>query len=1194
MPRLLLSIMLLHLIAANAADIEGGVVEFFYGENDGGGALTCNGKQMDVKTPTICGHDNLGKLLISRMGWSGNTALLSENGTISGNCAKSLIANPIKGQYNLTPNCLPGAENGGGGDTTRIDATGQILVDEWYSDLPWHQKLSTKDSNLIDTPFVMPFEALPHGVCQSAKSQIEKSRCMLRYGVVNIMALHRTDTLYKPNETPKGQYCQDNNCVEVKIKVQRFHTLTDNKAGYQADVIRNNSWPNQDERRIPSLGFAITEATIFAPWLPWYTGHYCAVTKDNIADSVCYEDYFTTQLQAPADTSINEAWLKDAPALFVPSGTERGYTRFCKSGNDACLLYLGKVDWIKGADEPQISGCGSDPLDNCKKEVTEKTDNLVKQFNFSIRQFRDEGRFPWNESSIDLTKDIHSNPFIGFYDLKRYSENGGGTPAASLFKGSHYVLPQKCTQQSFLGARQGKTEDIEHLKDCALNFEIHTSGFHELWKELWGGKLDDAAISEISNALPGSSANQYGRTMFMYAGIPEQHVPASFTLLDDGMSIHDKMYTGSIYTQYLPVVNPADQTLYSKSYTDAFWHAFFMSNHMNQTPNHFIRGLRGRTLWHNEYRSNIMYESAEHGGYLKNTKFEPILKHVDFPAGFQAKDSTTPFHGNTCDACHIRNGSGVPLMPNGQLPQIHQDKGMNPNFIINHDYTYSNKELPSMKMVLFDLNDTSDHLDACDDNNNSIFKPVQLSSDRFYTNKVMNFYGNSFHVNQKNKLPTYQMEYQAISGKDGYEIVDKTKRGKKLPHQPKRVNIKQIETGAACKELAEKPKTVGSDSWPSNCSDVSGAAISKAIDERKVGFMHLLGRRLGNTPLLEIIPDAAVIEAQQLQVRTMGDTKLSGCYSLAPGTRGGDKVSYRSCLSGKLGSGKQDCYLGRFGWIGDRASLEDQIANAAIVEMNITSKEGYTDIKTEAANYKQWVRYNQSSCGPADATCQKGQANSDITEQEINDMATYQRWVGIPNRSEYQVSNKKVQQGEVIFNGLKCNSCHVIKKIAFIPNDNMLPNEDRTHLQRLKIQGDKPDYPFIAYLGTDLLMHDMGYLSQVAKAPENVNIRNDDGTVKDEYKTYVQHIRTPALKGLRFNQFVTDANHNSKVPIESKQADKIIPGCDFLLHDGRACDAIEASYLHDGPIIKKLGTIEALNQLSDEKLEQLRAFLYSL
>jgi CxxC motif-containing protein (DUF1111 family) len=130
--------------------------------------------------------------------------------------------------------------------------------------------------------------------------------------------------------------------------------------------------------------------------------------------------------------------------------------------------------------------------------------------------------------------------------------------------------------------------------------------------------------------------------------------------------------------------------------------------------------------------------------------------------------------------------------------------------------------------------------------------------------------------------------------------------------------------------------------------------------------------------------------------------------------------------------------------------------------------------------------------------------------------------------------------------------------------------------------------PFLSYLGTDLLMHDMGYLSQVGLT--KTVIRNSaDGTVLPEYKNFVQKIRTPALKGMRFNRFVTDAQKNTN-------ADKK-PACDFLMHDGRACDAIEAAFMHDGPAIRKLGIIEALSALSimsAPQLDQLRAFLYSL
>jgi hypothetical protein len=76
-------------------------------------------------------------------------------------------------------------------------ATGEILVDEWYTDLPWHQKLSTLDSNLIDVPFVLPFEALPKEYRDRKNCAAEPARCMLRYGVFDVMGMHRTDTVYR-------------------------------------------------------------------------------------------------------------------------------------------------------------------------------------------------------------------------------------------------------------------------------------------------------------------------------------------------------------------------------------------------------------------------------------------------------------------------------------------------------------------------------------------------------------------------------------------------------------------------------------------------------------------------------------------------------------------------------------------------------------------------------------------------------------------------------------------------------------------------------------------------------------------------------------------------------------------------------------------------------------------------------------
>src|SRR5262249_45107949 len=153
---------------------------------------------------------------------------------------------------------------------------------------------------------------------------------------------------------------------------------------------------------------------------------------------------------------------------------------------------------------------------------------------------------------------------------------------------------------------------------------------------------------------------------------------------------------------------------------------------------------------------------------------------------------------------------------------------------------------------------------------------------------------------------------------------------------------------------------------------------------------------------------------------------------------------------------------------------------------------------------------------------------------------------------------------------LKCNTCHVIRKIDIEPGDTML---SRAFRDRLAKRVDAAARPFLSYIGTDLLMHDMGYLSQVGDP--GMPFRDaDTGVVLAGFENYVQKIRPPPLKGLRFNRFVTDSHNNTK-----KQGD---PACDFLLHDGRACDAMEATYLHDGPAIKKLKVIEELNKLSVE------------
>jgi hypothetical protein len=271
--------------------------------------------------------------------------------------------------------------------------------------------------------------------------------------------------------------------------------------------------------------------------------------------------------------------------------------------------------------------------------------------------------------------------------------------------------------------------------------------------------------------------------------------------------------------------------------------------------------------------------------------------------------------------------------------------------------------------------------------------------------------------------------------------------------------------------------------------------------------------------------------------------------------------------------------------------------------MNMTTRQGYRLLYGNASEPFP-IRYNTANCGPANLMCLETPGNGDLEENDINRMADYARWLGIPTRSDFTVSLPDVIEGEKIFVSKRCNTCHVMDKISITnPNDTMLSIDFRNRLGT-HIYPPSPAqptvFPFVSYLGTDLLMHDMGYLSHLAQATvQQSHLIRDQrtGVVFDTFKNYVQKIRTPALKGLRFNRFVTDSHRNTldgQLCYNSNSQTLCKPACDFLLHDGRACDAIEAAFLHDGPEIKALKVIEGLSGLSITQIQQLRAFLYSL
>ncbi len=100
------------------------------------------------------------------------------------------------------------------------------------------------------------------------------------------------------------------------------------------------------------------------------------------------------------------------------------------------------------------------------------------------------------------------------------------------------------------------------------------------------------------------------------------------------LSIYEQVHNASLFSLYLPIANEADTKWAEtgRNYTDLeFYHTLLMTNHMEQDKDTFADGIRGRTLWHNEYRSQVMYAHPE--------QFQPFAlpgRHV--PGGLYRRD----------------------------------------------------------------------------------------------------------------------------------------------------------------------------------------------------------------------------------------------------------------------------------------------------------------------------------------------------------------------------------------------------------------------------------------------------------------------------------------------------------------------------------------------------------------------------
>jgi CxxC motif-containing protein (DUF1111 family) len=119
--------------------------------------------------------------------------------------------------------------------------------------------------------------------------------------------------------------------------------------------------------------------------------------------------------------------------------------------------------------------------------------------------------------------------------------------------------------------------------------------------------------------------------------------------------------------------------------------------------------------------------------------------------------------------------------------------------------------------------------------------------------------------------------------------------------------------------------------------------------------------------------------------------------------------------------------IGRMGWKAEKVSVQHQVAEAASVDIGLSSS-----IFPEAA----------------------AGAKNDLSDEELNKLTTYMRLIGVPAQRDNQKPD--VTQGEQLFKTVGCANCHVTDVVTGA-------NHPFAELRNQSIK------PF-----TDLLLHDMG------------------------------------------------------------------------------------------------------------------------
>jgi hypothetical protein len=404
------------------------------------------------------------------------------------------------------------------------------VVTEWYSDIPWHQKLGTQGGNEIDEALVLPYEALgdnEKAFCKNPTDPAQQADCMIEIGVNNILGIYRIDTPYDPrypNTYAKGK-CQSNlqppqKCIEVKLALSMFWTRSTDCFNPNATAPCLQARPfgaHNAELPYPPPGnpayyggYAITDGTSYAPQLPWFMSHYCDAGFKKIPgtappvypdalDPVCYADYLSTFNDGfnALDTTAGTDWPNSAPWSVYPFAAPPAYNNSCVPLQTTCTLAMAGFDLSpvpKNETDLQYytytpSGGGtSTPNHNLLTWFS----NAVQNFPRNFTQADFYRHFPWSGAAVNWATDLWPqavlNPFLGQFSFKpqaggsadcTVTHDGPSTSGCTTtpVRADHYLYPRQCNLAD-LAVTKGNA-NVPRLRACGLNYELHHNGYLE-------------------------------------------------------------------------------------------------------------------------------------------------------------------------------------------------------------------------------------------------------------------------------------------------------------------------------------------------------------------------------------------------------------------------------------------------------------------------------------------------------------------------------------------------------------------------------------------------------------------------------------------------------------------------------------------------------------------------------------------